>query len=505
MKKFHVYIAIIVITLLSTSYVEAMYLWSVEVKSGQIACEGAGFQLVGGIYYEISPDRKRIIAESSISDVLVVKEIDGTIVRLLPDNYHDVRWANDSRAFVAVANGFKVVINSADENIEEFVLADRTGANLLGGPVWSPDGKWITFYYFERGAKNPYIELMRPDGKEKRSLTNVEGLHPKLAWSPDSKLLAVTPIRGMIQIIDIDSGSVIFTLLADIIENLVSPQWSPKKRQIAYVQRQTSTLTSTLLVTDVDKNETIEVTSLSYIAALRWSPDGAHIAVMCREDSPELDIWIVDIKSKLKRRLTSTGEVVHIVDWSLNGEKIYYLSEKSPFQLPSKEDVTGLLDTAIMLYKSDRYEEAAELVSEAVITSGVVHKVAEPSDYTWEGDFPGLVTQMKELYRDKHYEDFYGASLNADLLLREALERKLARGERVGYLQREPLTIAPSSQEEEKRKFALILDEAKRYYAEGKYDDALLKLAEAYQLLQGKSTLVPKASSEGKLESGIDW
>ena len=64
-----------------------------------------------------------------------------------------------------------------------------------GSPVWSPDGKWISF--FGRQGDKHGLMIARPDGSELTVLASPEGTNSPLpgandglAWSPDSKQLA---------------------------------------------------------------------------------------------------------------------------------------------------------------------------------------------------------------------------------------------------------------------------------------------------------------------------
>jgi Tol biopolymer transport system component len=67
------------------------------------------------------------------------------------------------------------------------VRPDGTGLRLIArnvvAPAWSPDGRWIAFYFVNRAGPG----IMRPDGSGARQvgITRSDTLTP-IAWSPDS-------------------------------------------------------------------------------------------------------------------------------------------------------------------------------------------------------------------------------------------------------------------------------------------------------------------------------
>jgi eukaryotic-like serine/threonine-protein kinase len=63
----------------------------------------------------------------------------------------------------------------------------------VGVPVWSPDGRNITFFTRRPDTPNGDQWLVNPDGSNRRRLTNDGGW---AAWSPDGKWLYVSPLAG---------------------------------------------------------------------------------------------------------------------------------------------------------------------------------------------------------------------------------------------------------------------------------------------------------------------
>ncbi|HJN17873.1 MAG TPA: hypothetical protein QGH10_20400, partial [Armatimonadota bacterium] len=80
-------------------------------------------------------------------------------------------------------------------------LTDSMGGNFL--PAWSPDGKRIAFMSTRTGV--PEIWIMDADGTGQRQITLGGGTFLP-AWSPDGRQIACTS-HGQIWLIDADGGS----------------------------------------------------------------------------------------------------------------------------------------------------------------------------------------------------------------------------------------------------------------------------------------------------------
>jgi Tol biopolymer transport system component len=103
-------------------------------------------------------------------------------------------------------------------------------------PVWSPDGKLIAF----SRAKSDGIEVMNPDGSNRRVLTTEIGSGYKFAWSPDSTEIAyryndVQQSIYKIRKVEVATGNT--ETFHEQREELHPPEWvwSEKGKRISFV------------------------------------------------------------------------------------------------------------------------------------------------------------------------------------------------------------------------------------------------------------------------------
>ena len=126
-------------------------------------------------------------------------------------------------------------INHSEAEIH-LIRSDGTGAHHLvtgvwnsTSPAWSPDGKWIAFTGWGRGAQSnaSSIYLIRTDGGERRLLVH-RGSHP--SWSPNGTTIAYQSPSG-IRLVTPHGNDVTPTTLSAVPTGI--PAWSPDGRQLA--------------------------------------------------------------------------------------------------------------------------------------------------------------------------------------------------------------------------------------------------------------------------------
>jgi dipeptidyl aminopeptidase/acylaminoacyl peptidase len=150
-----------------------------------------------------------------------------------------------------------------------------------GGPLWSPDGKWIAF--FGRQGDKHGLMIARPDGSEFTVLATPDGTD--------------SPLPG--------------------IGNEVT--WSPDGKQIAYIS-------------SVPDSRAAEASGdPMVITRYLYKPDAGE-GMTRFNDNQRLHIFVVDVATKQTRQLTKGDTDEHSIDWSPDGKEILYLTNPEPNQ-----------------------------------------------------------------------------------------------------------------------------------------------------------------------------
>ncbi|MEO2088806.1 MAG: LpqB family beta-propeller domain-containing protein, partial [Gemmataceae bacterium] len=114
-------------------------------------------------------------------------------------------------------------------------LADNKVSEVYASPSWSPDGKWIAFFFPVGDGQE--IHLIKADGTDQKMLTKSEKKAIDPAWSPDGKRIAFiiqemgdawkTQIRTALWVMDADGGNQKHLLEMDILSTVA---WRPKQK-----------------------------------------------------------------------------------------------------------------------------------------------------------------------------------------------------------------------------------------------------------------------------------
>jgi len=150
-----------------------------------------------------------------------------------------------------------------------------------GGPLWSPDGKWLAFggHQGEKGG----LFIARPDGSDVTFLTSWNGTN--------------SPLPG--------TGK--------------EYTWSPDSKQIAFISSTPGTEAAEA------SGDPIVITRYLY------KPDAGE-GMTRFNDNQRLHIFVVDLSSKQAKQLTQGNTDEHSIDWSPDGKEILFVSNREPNQ-----------------------------------------------------------------------------------------------------------------------------------------------------------------------------
>ena len=195
-----------------------------------------------------------------------------------------------------------------------------------------------------RGATVPEIYIMNIDGSSVRRITGGIGFTRPL-WSPDGRRLTFSnsvedhPQNGSLTLIN-DDGSWGVTILQG--PGNYEPAWSPDGTKIAYQKWESDSFDSTeIYVMDVDGGNQTRLTNNSDPDDFpSWSPDGSKI-VFQRVVDDFSHIFVMNADGSKQRALTSGANANQLPLWSPDGKQIIYQSTGTELWVIKVINATG--------------------------------------------------------------------------------------------------------------------------------------------------------------------
>ena len=224
-----------------------------------------------------------------------------------------------------------------DSDQRESVITIEPFTTLSGieqDPVFSPDGNLLSFSSegMTRNNRDIYVKLVNKG--EPLRITSHPDDDFKATWSPDSKLLAF--LRRPKQC-DTKAEVVIIPALGGservVTEALDGLDWSPdgQKLVLADTDRPGGPM-GLYQVSTYGANRT-RITNRENSPQYhdfnpKFSPDGNRIAFLRSWSHTSTDVYLVDLRSGQEMALTRDRRMVTNLDWSPDGQKIYFVSNR---------------------------------------------------------------------------------------------------------------------------------------------------------------------------------
>ena len=217
-----------------------------------------------------------------------------------------------------------------------------------GGPLWSPDGKWLAFQGSQGDKRGLF--MARPDGSDITFLaplhdTNspLPGTSKDVTWSPDGKELAFISSTPGAEAAEASGDPMVIT------RYLYKPDAGEGMTRFNDNQR------LHIFVVDVSSKQIRQLTQGNTDEhSIDWSPDGKELLfVSNREPNQDeffnYDIFALRVADNGIRRLTATESNEYDPLWSPDGKRIIYRGTRRG--LTDRE--TTMEDTHVWLMNSD--------------------------------------------------------------------------------------------------------------------------------------------------------
>jgi Tol biopolymer transport system component len=214
----------------------ASRIWLVDVASGQTVLLYQDRSILGA-NPSWSPDGKKIAFYDAGSQNIHVLNLETKKEILLPTRIEMVGcWSPDSQKMlfndIQIINEAPTVIiyqaDLTDNSILPFIGGDSIGTDYYI-PAWSPDGLWIAIGSgSSSGASGKQIEILNPDGREYKMITNdLTYSHSSYHWDFSGKKLLYQQYKlgqaitgPSIMVWDMATGET-----TTVVENGALPEW----------------------------------------------------------------------------------------------------------------------------------------------------------------------------------------------------------------------------------------------------------------------------------------
>jgi Tol biopolymer transport system component len=217
------------------------------------------------------------------------------------------------------------------------ITFEKSAQVIVGVPVWSPDGRFITFVTNSPSEEGRSIKywIIRPDG----SAPHIAVLQGAWAtWSGDSQWLYYSdwsPVRktgGVLMKVPVSGGTPVVVRT----DNARGPAVSPDGLAVYYVvplQNLNGSLDYELRVARPESGPSILLAQISGARVPNWqglhpviSRDGKWL-VMPLEDRQGTNIWVASTVSGKLRQITDFGEkrtfIARRISWSSDGKWVF--------------------------------------------------------------------------------------------------------------------------------------------------------------------------------------
>ncbi len=154
----------------------------------------------------------------------------------------------------------------------------QTSGAAERSPVWSPDGKWISWFSDESGEYQLNIADQKGGQLKKIVLPDMTFAYTP-AWSPDSKYLSYGDADRNLWLVEINTGNVTKIDNEGFAhpQRTIYPEWAPDSRFIAYTKRLENEYNA-IFIYHIAENRKYQITNeMADNRSPAWDPSGKYI------------------------------------------------------------------------------------------------------------------------------------------------------------------------------------------------------------------------------------
>jgi len=185
-------------------------------------------------------------------------------------------------------------------------------------PRWSPDGAWIAYTTSNPEGGDGVLEVVRPDGGERRQLTTSPSQLYGLAWSPDSRwVLYSSDTNGAFNVwaVPVSGGDPVQVTFGPGV--YVTPEMTPDGSRILFVAAQGA---STLLLSARPGERPTPVFLEEGLEAAAISPSGDTLALALGGRGRDPSLSVVGLGSRTRQVVARWR--VQRVRWTPDGKQL---------------------------------------------------------------------------------------------------------------------------------------------------------------------------------------
>ncbi len=189
------------------------------------------------------------------------------------------------------------------------------GAQVIGGPAISPDGRYIAFSVRQHGQTLLYS--MQADGTNARIVTDLLDLQGAPAWAPDGQsITSAADDHGVPHLFRVPLEGRSPTRFVQ--EYSIDPAWAPDGRFVVYSGPDIGTTFSVKAVTAEAAAHALPALTMTRGARHLAFLPGGRALVFLRGEIQHKNLWLIDLETGTKRQLTNLSPDFDIRDFDVS-------------------------------------------------------------------------------------------------------------------------------------------------------------------------------------------